>query len=292
MPPVPYNAFENDLKEDQFNFVEYNFENVELLQKEKIEDIIHQFKPDYILHLASYSSVAFSWKEPIISFQNNTNIFLSLLEAVRRFYPPARILSIGSSEEYGNVDQENLPLKECQSLKPGSPYAVARVAQELLSQIYVKGYGLDIVMTRSFNHMGPYQRDIFVIPALVKQLLEIKKKGGRGELTAGDLGIVRDFIDVRDVVSAYFLLLNEGKAGEIYNVCSGKGYSLKEIVDMICKILDVNVTLKLDPDLIRPYDNKIIIGSNEKITTNHGWKLRYTIERSLNDMIKYFKSQE
>ena len=167
-----------DFKEDHFKYVKYHFERIELLQNEKVEDIIREFQPDYILHLASYSSVAFSWKEPIISFQNNTNIFLSLLEAVRKFYLPARILSIGSSEEYGNVDQEDLPLTEHHSLKPGSPYAVARVAQELLSQIYVNGYGLNIVMTRSFNHIGPFQKDIFVIPALVKQLLEIKKREG------------------------------------------------------------------------------------------------------------------
>jgi GDP-4-dehydro-6-deoxy-D-mannose reductase len=275
--------------DDHFKYVKFNFEKIDLLHKEKVENIIYEFQPDYILHLASYSSVAFSWKEPIISFQNNTNIFLNLLEAVRKFYLPARILSIGSSEEYGNVDEKDLPLTEHHSLKPVSPYAVARVSQELLSQVYVNGYGLDIVMTRSFNHIGPFQKDIFVIPSLIKQLVEISKKGGHGELIAGDLEIVRDFTDVRDAVAAYSLLLIHGKMGDIYNVCSGSGFSLRQMVDRICNILGINVSIKLDPNLIRPDDNKIIIGSNEKIRTKHGWERKYTLDKSLNDMINYWQ---
>ena len=275
-----------DFKDDHFKYVNYSFEKIDLLNKEKVQNIIHKFEPDYILHLASYSSVAFSWKEPIKSFQNNTNIFLNLLEAVRKVHLPTRILSIGSSEEYGNVDQKDLPLTEHHPLKPVSPYAVARVSQELLSQIYVNGYGLDIVMTRSFNHIGPFQKEIFVISSLVKQLVEISKKEGQGELIAGDLRIVRDFTDVRDVVLAYYLLLTQGKTGDIYNVCSGEGFSIKQMIDKICNLLDININIKLDPNLIRPDENKIIIGSNEKICTIHGWERRYTLEKSLNDMIK------
>jgi len=278
-----------DIKQEDFKYTKFYFDKVDLLNKEEVQNIIYTFNPDYVLHLASYSSVAFSWKEPIVSFQNNTNIFLNLLEAVRKFSLPTRILSIGSSEEYGNVDKKDIPLTEHHSLKPVSPYAVARVSQELLSQIYVNGYGLDIVITRSFNHIGPYQKDIFVMPSLVKQLVEISKKGA-GDLIAGDVEIVRDFTDVRDVVAAYHLLLTEGKKGDIYNVCSGIGFSLKQIINKICSILCININIKLDPNLIRPDDNKVIIGSNEKIRINHGWTRKYTIEESLNDMIDYWRS--
>jgi len=258
----------------------------------KVENLISEFQPDYILHLASYSSVAFSWKEPLISFKNNTNIFLNILEAVKKLNVCTRILSVGSSEEYGNFDKIDLPLNEEQSLKPTSPYAVARVSQELLSQIYASGYGLEIVMTRSFNHIGPFQKEIFVIPSFIKQLVQIKKNGDKGELITGDLEIIRDFTDVRDVVSAYYLLLTQGEKGNIYNVCSGIGFSLKQIIDKVCNMLDIDINIKLNPDLIRPNENRIVIGSNKKITANYGWEPQYSLDKSLNDIIRYWQSQE
>ena len=283
---------EPDLKHEQFRSIKVEYEKVDLLDRNKVECVIHEFKPDYILHLASFSSVAFSWSEPVTSFQNNTNIYLNLMEAVRIIDLPTRILSIGSSEEYGDVDEKDLPLKESHSLKPVSPYAVARVSQELLSQVYERGYGLDIVMTRSFNHIGPFQKEIFVVPSFVKQLVRIKQNGGRGELITGNLDIIRDFTDVRDVVSAYYLLLTQGKKGHIYNVCSGIGFSLKQVVDRICGILNIAANIRLDPNLIRPNDNKIIIGSNEKIKNAYGWEPRFTLDQSLNDIINYWQVRE
>ncbi len=256
-----------------------------------MENIIFQFQPDYILHLASYSSVAFSWTHPVLSFQNNTNIFLNLLDAVRKLNLSTRILSIGSSEEYGNVCEEDLPLKEDHPLKPISPYAVARVSQEMLSKIYADGYGLNVIMTRSFNHIGTYQKDIFVVPSFIKQLVQIKNNGGKcSELVAGDISIVRDFIDVRDVVSAYYQLLNKGEKGEIYNVCSGQGRSLKEVISDITDILNIDISITIKNNLIRPSDNKIIIGSNEKIVKKTGWNIKYSLDQSLKDIISYWQN--
>jgi len=281
-----------DFKQEGFKYIKFDFDNIDLLDKGKVENVIFEFQPDYILHLASFSSVAFSWKEPILSFQNNTNIYLNLLETVRKLNIRVRILSIGSSEEYGNVREKDLPLVEDYPLRPVSPYAVARVSQELLSQIYTNGYGLDIVMTRSFNHIGPFQKDIFALPSFVKQLVQLRKDRGKSnELVTGDIGIIRDFTDVRDVVSAYYLLLTIGEKGDIYNVCSGKGWSLKEIIDMISRILEIEVRIKVNADLFRPDDNKIIIGSNEKLKYKMKWETKYTLERSLKDMIKYWEEQ-
>ncbi|HUS89939.1 MAG TPA: GDP-mannose 4,6-dehydratase [Desulfosporosinus sp.] len=274
---------------DSFKFIQYDFEKVDLLHKDRVENIIFEFQPDYIIHLASFSSVAFSWKEPILSFQNNTNIYLNLLEAVRKLNLSTRILSVGSSEEYGDVKETDLPLTEDHPLKPVSPYAVARVSQELLSQIYADGYGLDIIMTRSFNHIGPFQKDIFVVSSFVKQLLEISNKDEKkDDLITGDINIVRDFTDVRDVVSAYYLLLNKGKNGEIYNVCSGVGISLENIIKIIGKYLGIEVTIKVDPKRIRPRDNKLIVGSNKKLK-DLGWNQKYLLEDTLKDLIDYWK---
>lgn len=283
-----------DVQKPEFSHSSYknirlDFEKIDLLDRDRIESIIFNFQPDYIVHLASYSSVAFSWKEPILSFQNNMNIYLNLLESIRKLNLPARILSIGSSEEYGNVDEKTLPLTEAHVPRPVSPYAVARVSQEMISKVYVDGYGLDIIMTRSFNHIGPFQRDTFVISSFAKQLVEIKKSGkSSGELVTGDTSIVRDFTDVRDVVVAYDLLLKKGKPGEIYNVCSGKGTSLNDVIGIMAKILDLTIHIQVNEKLVRPSDNRIIIGSNEKIKKDIGWDVSISLERSLSDSIDYW----
>lgn len=271
-----------------FTFVHCSFEQTDLLNKDQVDNIIYQFQPQFILHLASFSSVAFSWKNPIASFANNTNIFLNLLEKVRSLDLKCRILSIGSSEEYGNVNENNIPLKEDHLLNPVSPYAVARVSQEMLSKVYVDGYGMDIIMTRSFNHIGPGQKDVFVISSFAKQLVEIKKNRVNNEMTTGDLSIIRDFLDVRDVVKAYYDLFQNGRKGEIYNVCSGNGVALHEVIHKMKLLLDVDVVTKVDPALIRPNDNKIIVGNNEKICNETGWQITYSLEDSLNDIIKYW----
>ncbi|GHT90160.1 hypothetical protein FACS1894137_19540 [Spirochaetia bacterium] len=138
-------------------------------------------------------------------------------------------------------------------LQPVSPYAVARVSQEMLSQCYVSSYKLDIILTRSFNHIGPRQRDIFVVPSFVKQTLEDIKNGNSSiVLRTGDLSIVRDFLDVRDVVRAYYLLLEKGVSGELYNICTGIGHTLKEIIDLLAKLLNVNIQTEIDDKKIRP----------------------------------------
>lgn len=275
-----------------YKFVKCRFERVDLLCRESVENIFSQFQPDYVLHLASYSSVAFSWRDPILSFQNNTNIFLNLIEAIRKLNIETRILSVGSSEEYGNVDANDIPLRETHELKPVSPYAVARCSQELLSRVYVSGYGMDIIITRSFNHVGPWQMETFAIPSFAKQLIGIKKRGlSKGELVVGDLSIIRDFLDVRDVVSAYYILLHKGKKGEIYNVCSGRGISLKEIIDLMAKSLNIDIITKVNEELIRPDDNRIIIGSNDKIRKELCWEAKYFLKQSLVDILCFWESQ-
>jgi GDP-4-dehydro-6-deoxy-D-mannose reductase len=283
-----------DLHLPEFNIQEFKhirctFEQTDLLNKDQVDNIIYQFQPDYILHLASFSSVAFSWKNPVASFANNTNIFLNLLEQVRRMNLNCRILSIGSSEEYGNVLEDEMPLHEDHVLNPISPYAVARVSQEMLSKIYVEGYGMDIVMTRSFNHIGPGQKDLFVISSFAKQLVDLSSQEGDKELVTGDTSIIRDFVDVRDVVRAYCLLFKKGKKGEVYNICSGEGTSLNELIDKMASILNVNISIRKNESLIRPNDNRIIIGSSKKIVQDTGWQKEISLEKSLEDIISYWQ---
>jgi GDP-4-dehydro-6-deoxy-D-mannose reductase len=282
--------FPAEFNNRKFKYINCAQRQIDLLDKENVESILFEFQPNYILHLASYSSVAFSWKNPDLSFRNNTNIFLNLLEAVRKLDIECRIISVGSSEEYGDVAEDRLPLMEDYILQPISPYAVARVAQEQLSKIYVNSFGLDIILTRSFNHIGPRQKPIFVVSSFAHQLLEIKKNSLSKILYTGDLSIVRDFVDVRDVVNAYFLLFKKGRKGEVYNICSGEGISLKEIVAKLASIIDINITTKTLGKLIRPSDNKIIIGSNKKINSHIGWANQIALEDSLKDFVSNLAS--
>ena len=270
----------------------FQYRQLNLMDAEAASRIIAGFQPDYIAHLASISSVGQSWKAPVDCFTNNTSIFLNLAEAVRAKCPKARMLSIGSSEEYGNYPPESMPLREDYELKPCNPYAVARVAQEMLSKLYADNYGLNIVMTRSFNHIGPRQRDCFVIPSFVKQLMEIKKNGGKGTMRVGNLDIVRDFLDVRDAVDAYWQILTKGNAGEIYNVCTGSGIRIKNIIMHIAKYLGVDPVIEVDNSLIRPTDNSVIIGDNSKITKYFNWKPRITLQESINDIIRNLTTKE
>jgi len=269
--------------------VSVKFEQVDLLDTKFLENVVSKFKPEYILHLASYSSVGFSWKNPSLSFKNNINIFLNLVEIIRDVTPRCRILSVGSSEGYGNVDEKNLPLHEDYPLAPVSPYAVARVSQEQLSKVYCDGFGLDIVMTRSFNHMGPGQKEIFVVSSFAKQLVEIKK-GIRSDskLITGDISVIRDFLDVRDVVDAYYKLFMHGLRGEVYNISSGQGISLLNLINLMCGILDIEVKLETDSNLVRPNDNRIIIGSNEKLKKITSWEQKIQLIDSLKDLINYW----
>lgn len=281
-----------DFKVPEFDFnlnnVGFTYSNINLMNGIDVYDVLSKFSPDYILHLASFSSVGLSWKSPIECFHNNTNIILYLLEAVRKAQLNCRILSIGSSEEYGNVKAEAIPLTEESLLDPVSPYAVARVSQELLSKVYIDGYGLDIIMTRSFNHIGPKQNNHFVIPSFAHQMAKIKHSGtGKGVLTVGNIDIIRDFLDVRDVVEAYSMLLEEGVNGEVYNVCSGEGHSLKGIIQIMAEAIGIKVKIIVDNKLIRPQDNMIIVGSNDKILQGIGWKRKIGLEESLRDIANH-----
>lgn len=275
---------------DEFDceYKNFKYKKINLSDKELIKEVIENFKPDYILHLASISSVSQSWKQPVESFVNNTNIFLNIIESLRELQSPARILSVGSSEEYGNYPPEKMPLKEDYRLLPCNPYSVARVSQEMLSKLFADSFNVNIIMTRSFNHIGPKQREVFVIPSFVKQLVEIKNLPEKNTMSVGNIEIIRDFLDVRDVVEAYYKLLTQGKIGEVYNVCSGKGVKLKEIIEIVSDELGIKPEINIDKSKIRPTDNMVIIGDNTKLKREFGWSPKYELKTTLKDLIKQF----
>jgi len=272
------------------NLPNVRHESLDMLDRAGLETLIDRLKPDWIFHLASHSSVSQSWVDPIGSFVNNTNILLNLLEAVRTRHPAARVLSVGSSEEYGRVAESELPLREQTELHPTSPYAVARVSQEQLSRLYCEAFGLHIVMTRSFNHIGPGQRTAFAVPSFLAQLLALRERPtSERVLRVGDVSVVRDFTDVRDVVQAYVLLLERGASGEAYNICSGRGVSLQQVIDEACGVLGIEVRVERDTARLRPLENTKLVGSYAKLATATGWAPRIALSQSLRDMLAHLE---
>ena len=284
-----YNETYPEFENEKFEGLNISLSKINLLDKGKIAAVIEEFNPEYILHLAGRSSVANSWKFPADSVLDNTSFFLNIAETVRTLKLNCRILSVGSTEEYGNANA-GLPLKETDCPDPASPYGVARVLQQKLVKIYAESYGVDIVHTRSFNHIGPYQKSEYVIASFAKQIVQQAKLGStRIELLTGDVNVTRDFSDVRDVVRAYYLLLYKGVKGQTYNVCSGKGYLIKDMIDLFSTIIGEPVFHTTDEKNFRPSENKVIIGSYEKLMNATGWEPQYTIQNSLRDIIKYWE---
>lgn len=289
---IPYRVFGIDIRKPTWinEYTELQVFEGNLNDSDFIKSILLKTRPNFILHLASYSSVAFSWLDPVTSFKNNTTIFLNLVENIRLNNLKTRLLSIGSSEEYGLITDDELPVLETKIPHPLNPYAVARYAQELLSNVYCLGYNLDIVLTRSFNHIGVGQKENFVIPSITKQLVEAKKQGkAKAQLIVGDISIVRDFVDVLDVVNAYYNLFLFGKKGSIYNICSGTGNSIKNIIEILSKKLDIEVEIRVDQELLRPVDNAVVVGSNAKIKKDLRWSPSIGLSESLDNLINYYK---
>jgi len=264
------------------------FHQCDLLDSKKVNEIIGEIQPNYILHLASFSSVAQSWKEPLASFLNNTNAFLNIAEAVRIQGIKTKVLSVGSSEEYGIVEESDLPLTEKKHVAPENPYAVARVSEENLAQIYAKGFQLTICCTRSFNHIGSGQSDQFVVSSLAKQFAEIAIHHKKPVIKIGAGSIIRDFIDIEDVIRAYDAILDKGVTGEVYNVCSGRGHSIRDIVNALSDLTQIPVVVEQNQTLLRPIDNPTLIGSYDKLQKTTGWKPECPLEKSLDKIYTYW----
>ncbi len=253
-------------------------------------DIIKKVKPDYIFHLAAQSFVKASWTEPYQTLHTNIIGELNLFEAVRSIsnYKP-RILIAGSSEEYGHTDVE---LTEDSPLRPLSPYGVSKVAQDLLGFQYFKSYGMHIIRTRGFNHTGPRRGEVFVCSTFAKQIAEIEKdKSKLPIIKVGNLDAERDFTDVRDMVKGYWLALEKGEPGEVYNICSGKSIPIKNILRKLLSLSKREIKIRNDPERMRPSDLKVLVGNNTKFTEKTGWKPSINIDQTLEDLLNYWREK-
>ena len=236
------------------NDIEYI--NLDILNKEEIHLVLKDTKPDYVINLAAQSSVKMSWINPSLTFNVNIMGLINILETIRLENLSPRILLIGSSEEYGENCKDDV--NEEVELKPNNFYALTKKMQEEIADIYVKRFNFDIVLTRSFNHIGVGQNKGFVVSDFAHQIVDIEKNEGRGEILVGNLKAKRDFSNVKDVVNAYRLLLEKGKKGEIYNVGSGNSYSIEYILNTLLSYSPAKISVKIDENKFRPIDTEYI----------------------------------
>lgn len=256
-----------------------------------VNKIIREVEPDYVFHLAAQSFVPMSWSAPQETLSTNIIGTVNLLEAVRNSKAVSKILIAGSSEEYGLVHENELPIKETNPLRPLSPYAVSKVAQDLLGWQYFKSYGMKIVRTRAFNHTGPRRGEVFVTSNFAKQIAMIEKGKQKPFIYVGNLNAARDFTDVRDIVIAYELALKKCKWGAVYNICSEKTWKIKQVLNLLLKLSKVKIKIKKDPKRMRPSDVEILLGSCEKFKKQTRWEPKITFKKTMFDLLNYWRER-
>ncbi len=256
-----------------------------------LKKCLKDVQPDYIFHLAAQSFVPTSWRLPAETLSINIVGQANLFEAVLDLGLSPKIQVAGSSEEYGQVNPDEIPMKETNPLRPLSPYAVSKVGQDLLGYQYFRSYGLPVVRTRGFNHTGPRRGDVFVTSNFAKQIAEIEKKKRPAVIHVGNLEAKRDFTDVRDMVRAYWLSLEKGQPGEVYNIGTGKAYAMKEVLDLLLGLSKVKVKVEVDPARLRPSDVPILLPDVSKFVSLTGWKPEIPFSKTLEDLLDYWRER-
>lgn len=267
---------------------EDHFHKVDLTDAEATAQLIEQLQPDHIYHLAAFAFVGKSFEKAPDVFRNNVTLQINVLEAVRQFAPEARVLIVGSAEEYGISESEDeLPIDENHALRPVNPYAVSKITQDLLGYAYAHSFKLNVLRVRPFNHIGERQSEDFVVPAFISQIVKIEN-GEQEALRVGTLETERDFTDVKDVVRAYITVMEKGDPKEVYNIGSGQAISMKALLDMMLSMSETEVRIEEDPDRMRPSDIPIMVADNTKIKTL-GWEPQITLEETIKRIFNWYR---
>jgi GDP-4-dehydro-6-deoxy-D-mannose reductase len=263
---------------------------LDLHDEKAVESVILAEKPDYICHLAAQASPSESFISPVETLTNNIIAELSLLEVLKKHkLMTTRVLIISTGEIYGMVTPADLPVDEETPLRPASPYAVSKIAQDYLALQYHLSYNLDIVRVRPYNHIGPGQKAGYVVADFAKQIAEIEKGIQKPVITVGNLNAKRDFTDVRDMVRAYELVLQKGKSGDVYNIGSGESHAISAVLEQLVTLSPTNVTVSVDQSRFRPADVPEIVCDSSKVRQVTGWKPEIVFEKTLQDILDYWR---
>jgi len=253
--------------------------------------VVERCRPDRIVHLAGQASVHRSWADPGGTLRTNVLGIVHLLDAARRLQLRPAVLVVGSADEYGPAPASEHPLLETAPLRPASPYAVSKVAQAALALLYGPAGGMRVVVTRTFPHTGPGRGEQFAESSFARQIAEVEAGRREAVVEVGNLEAVRDFADVRDVVRAYALLLDEGAAGEAYNVCTGRGRRVGEVLEMLLAATAARIEVRVDPRRLRPADVPILVGNPAKLVAATGWQPRIPLDETLRDLLDDWRAR-
>ncbi len=267
------------------------FHEADLLDAHSLYTVIDKVKPNYIFHLAAQSFVQSSWASPTQTLEVNIIGSAHLFEAVRKTGLPITVQIACSSEEYGKVLPDELPIKETNPLRPLSPYAVSKLAMDYLGYQYHESYGMNIIRTRGFNHTGPRRGDVFAESSFAKQIAEIEKGKREPVVYVGNLDAQRDYTDVRDMVRAYYLAVQKCEAGEVYNIATGKAWRIGDVLDLLISLAKTKVEVRKDPARMRPSDVEVLIGENSKFVQKTGWKAEIPFEKTMQDLLDYWRER-
>lgn len=252
-----------------------------------VERLVTESRPDFAFHLAAQSSVRASWNSPVETLTTNIHGLVNMLESLRRGRPECRLLVPGTSEEYGDAPG---PVTEDTELRPLSPYALSKVNQDLTGYQYARSYGMPIVRTRAFNHTGPRRPEIYAEANFASQIVAVER-GGEPVIRVGNLDAVRDYTDVRDVVRGYWLALTKGEPGEVYNLCSGVGRRIGDLLQGLLEHTDVEPRIEVVSDRLRPADPTAIVGDRSRFEALTGWRPEIPFDQTLGDILDDMRSR-
>jgi len=255
-----------------------------LLNFKEILAVLKEAKPTQVYHLASQSSVGISYKKPYETLSTNLLGTQNLLEAVRQVCPRTRVLLLSSSEIYGRGAGMLTSLhREDEAPNPLTPYATSKACMEILGNQFRNAHGMHVVVARPFHFTGPHHSRRFALPSIANRLVQISKAGAEPVVFTGNLDVARDIVDVRDVARAMIMILNTCESGSVYNICSGKSYTFRELTDLLIEIAGVQIDLRIDPNLERQNDIPLLVGDPSRIM-ELGWKPLISVEDSLTDL--------
>ncbi len=264
-------------------------EECDVRDRKKVKRLLVEFKPDRIFHLAAQSYPTVSWQDPWYTIETNVIGTINIFEGIKELKLGCKILNACSSAEYGFVNQDEVPLKEEHSLKPLHPYGVSKVAQEMIAYQYFENFGIKSISMRIFNTTGPRKVND-VCSDFTKRLVEIEKgKASQRKLRVGNLKTKRAITDVRDAIRAFDLALEKATKGETYNLSGEKVYQISEIIEILKGLVSFDFELLEDPKLLRPTDEPIIYGNSEKFKRETGWEQEIQLDRTLADMLDFWR---
>ena len=252
---------------------------------------LESIKPDRIFHLAAQAHVPTAWSDPAETLTTNIQGQLNIILALQQHVPTARLLAVSSSNVYGMVEEEDLPVNETAPFRPADPYAVSKVGQDMLALQYWQSHGLHIVRVRPFNHIGPRQAPDFVIARFARELAQMEAGIVPPLLKVGNMSAKRDFTDVRDVARAYWLALEKGTSGAVYTIGSGAARSIDEMLQIMLSLTQVDITVETDPALFRPGDLPVLQADPSAIQAQTGWRAAIPLEQTLKDTLDYWRGQ-